>query len=66
MSQPNPNGLALSALPFDERVKLVHDEIQRRKNEANPANPTHFVTRLWVRWINANILDLPQGQGAAA
>lgn len=57
MSKPTTNGAIVAPLPFTERVTLVHEEIQRRKAQANPDNPTHFVARLWVSWLNRNVLN---------
>ena len=55
MSQPrNP---AVSLLPFNERVALVSQEVQRRKQLTNPANPCAYVAVAWVRWIMRNVLD---------
>ncbi|MBJ6609979.1 MAG: hypothetical protein JG718_06435 [Candidatus Thiothrix moscowensis] len=66
MSQPAPAGAALAPVAFETRVQLVHEEIQRRKQEANPANPAHFVARLWVSWLKRNVLDVPAGREVAA
>ena len=44
-------------LTFEERLKLVAAEIERRKQEAKPANKQAFVAALWVRWIKQNVLD---------
>ncbi|UJS26048.1 hypothetical protein [Thiothrix winogradskyi] len=57
MANPTTTGAIVAPIPFQDRVKLVHEEIQRRKSEANPANPTHFVARLWVSWLNRNVLN---------
>ncbi|UOG91205.1 MAG: hypothetical protein L3K52_13460 [Candidatus Thiothrix sulfatifontis] len=57
MSKPNTTGAIVAPIPFDDRVALVHEEIQRRKSEANPENATHFVARLWVSWLNRNVLS---------
>lgn len=65
MSKPLVN-VEISTLPFDDRVKLVHEEIQRRKTEANPANPAHFVAHLWVQWLKKNFLEEPTGRGVVA
>lgn len=55
MSQPhNP---VISLLPFNERVALVSQEVQRRKQLTNPANPYAYVAVVWVRWIMRNVLD---------
>lgn len=62
MSNPNISKMEISTLPFDDRVKLVNEEIQRRKAEANPTNPAHFVARLWVSWLKRNVLDVPVGR----
>ncbi len=60
MSKPVlTNSMEISILSFEGRVKLVHEEIQRRKAEAAPTNPAHFVTRLWVSWLKKNVLDAP-------
>lgn len=59
MSQPITTGVALTPIDFDDRVKLVAEEIQRRKAEANPTNPAHFVARLWVSWLKKNVLEAP-------
>ena len=53
----------ISTLTFEDRVKLVHEEIQRRKNEANPENPTYFVASLWLKWLKKTVLDVPAGRG---
>lgn len=66
MSKPLVN-VEISTLPFDDRVTLVHGEIQRRKAEANPENPGHFVTHLWVSWLVKNFLhEGSAGRGVAA
>lgn len=57
MAKPITNGAALAPFTFDDRLKLVQEEIQRRKQEANPTNPGAFVARLWVNWIKRNILN---------
>lgn len=62
MSKPVTTGAAIAPVSFDSRVKLVAEEIQRRKHEANPENPGAFVTRLWVQWLKKNVLDVPAGQ----
>jgi hypothetical protein len=63
MSNPTPNGATITPVTFETRVQLVHEEIQRRKLEANPANPTAFVARLWVQWLMRNVLDMPAARG---
>lgn len=62
MSKPITPAVEISTLPFDDRVQLVHEEIQRRKQETLPENPGHFVARLWISWLNKNFLDVPAGQ----
>lgn len=57
MSYLTTTGAIVAPISFDDRVKLVHEEIQRRKSETNPANPTHYVARLWVSWLNRNVLN---------
>lgn len=57
MSNPTTPGAIVAPIPFQGRVKLVHEEIQRRKSEANPDNATHYVARLWVSWLNRNVLN---------
>ena len=44
-------------LTFEERLKLIAAEIERRKQGAKPANDRAFVAALWVRWIKKNVLD---------
>jgi hypothetical protein len=66
MSAPTTTGAAIAPITFEARVQLVHEEIQRRKQEANPENPTAYVARLWVQWIKRNVLDVPASQGVAA
>lgn len=58
MSKPLTTGAQLAPITFETRVQLVHEEIQRRKHDTNPTNPSAFVARLWVRWINANVLEV--------
>ena len=65
MAKSIPANVEISTLTFDNRVKLVHEEIQRRKHEANPENPAHFVARLWVQWLKKTVLDVPAGRGVA-
>ncbi|MEN9501022.1 MAG: hypothetical protein RI964_307 [Pseudomonadota bacterium] len=57
MSQPHNRMAAVSLLPFGDRVALVDQEIQRRKQLTNPANPCAYVAAAWVRWIMRNVLD---------
>lgn len=59
MSKPVTTGAEVAPITFDQRVQLVHEEIQRRKAETSPSNPAHYVARLWVNWIKRNILDVP-------
>ncbi len=47
----------LVPITFETRVSLVHEEIQRRKAETNPDNPSHYVARLWVSWLTKNVLN---------
>lgn len=65
MAKPITTGAALAPIDFEARVMLVHEEIQRRKAEANPTNPAHFVARLWVSWLKRNVLDAPAGREVA-
>lgn len=64
--KPATTGAVLVLLPFEARLKLVAEEIQRRKAEANPENPGAFVARLWVSWLKKNVLDVPAGQEVTA
>lgn len=59
MAKPITTGAVVAPLPFDDRIKLVAEEIQRRKLEANPENPGAFVARLWVQWL-LKVLDEDQ------
>jgi len=59
MAKPITTGAALAPIGFDDLVQLVHEEIQRRKAEANPTNGGAFVARLWVSWLKKNVLEVP-------
>lgn len=65
MSYPIPTGAAIAPIPFEGRVQLVHEEIQRRKVEANPSNGGAFVARFWVSWLKKNLLDVDAGREVA-
>lgn len=58
MAKPITN-LALTPLAFEQRLKLVTEEIQRRKQATKPVNPSAFVARYWVQWLKKNVLDVP-------
>ena len=57
MSKPIPHA-PIMPLPFEQRLKLVSTEIASRTNRqpANQRNATR--ARLWVKWINKNILEV--------
>lgn len=58
MSKPITTGVGISTLNFEQRIKLVSEEITRRKHESNPANPHHFTAHLWVSWLKRNVLEV--------
>lgn len=66
MAKPITTGAVVAPISFEDRLKLVTEEIQRRKAEANPANPGAFVARLWVQWLIKNVLDAPVSQEVTA
>ena len=43
--------------PFEERLKLVKERVQHLTRNTAPAKQNYHRARLWVRWINANLLS---------
>lgn len=66
MSKPITTGAELTILPFESRLQLVSEAVEARIRNATTTNPAWMRARLWVRWINTNILDVPQSQGGTA
>jgi hypothetical protein len=50
------NGLSVGEV---HRIERVAEEISRRKQQAQPANPSHFVAQQWVKWLKR---ELSEGQ----
>jgi hypothetical protein len=42
-----------------QRIQQVAEEISRRKQQAQPANPRAFVAEQWVKWLKR---ELSEGQ----
>ena len=58
MSKPLTTGVEISTLPFKNRVQLVTEAVEARIKQTPTTNPFEMRARLWVRWINTNILDV--------
>jgi hypothetical protein len=61
MSKPLTTGANLAPLPFEGRLQLVTEAVEARIKQTPTTNPFEMRARLWVRWINANILDVQAG-----
>jgi hypothetical protein len=61
MSKPLTTGVEISTLPFESRLQLVTEAVEARIKQTPTTNPFEMRARLWVRWINANILDVQAG-----
>ena len=57
MSKPITN-VPTMPLPFEQRLKLVQAEIKNRVNKYPAKLQPTIRARLWVRWINKNILEV--------
>jgi hypothetical protein len=64
MSQPITQ-TELTTLPFDQRLQLVGEAVEARINRTPTTNPFEIRARLWVQWLNKNLLDVPTGRGVA-
>lgn len=51
--------------PFSERLQLVKERVIHLTGNTAPALQNHHRARLWVRWINANLLSDDTAGGAA-
>jgi hypothetical protein len=51
----------ISTLPFESRLQLVTEAVEARIKQTPTTNPAEMRARLWVRWINTNILDVQAG-----
>lgn len=46
-----------NTLPFEQRLKMAQATIEAQLQRAKPANRSAMLAKLWVSWINSNILD---------
>lgn len=46
-----------NTLPFEQRLKMAQATIEAQLQRAKPANRSALLAKLWVSWINSNILD---------
>ncbi|EIJ33365.1 hypothetical protein [Thiothrix nivea] len=48
-----------NTLPFEQRLKMAQATIEAQLQRATkPANRSALLAKLWVSWINSNILDV--------
>jgi hypothetical protein len=66
MANPTTAGAIVSPVDFATRLQLVGEAVEARITRTPTTNPFEIRARLWVQWINKNLLSVPASQGEAA